>query len=512
MTTAVLTALYVLAAGALDVVVASRLTHQVDQRLTDLAARATSVPTPGHEAAHLSQSGDFDDAPVLLWSADPSGKTKLLSARGPALPERDWPTIPTTASFGGGQFRVLAKPLPRGGRLVAGESLGALNHLRSLLLVVEASVAPFIVAATFLLSLLIGLKASAPVEKARRRQLELAADASHELRTPLSVIEAEVGLALGAHRPAAYYRSSLERVAFEGRRLRRIIDDLLWLARFDSTPSPPTAEPLDLGAAAVSSVQRFAAVATTGTIELSATNRGSSPALVKVAPEWIERVLGVLVDNALRYSPQGGTVSVTVAAEEARVRLVVEDDGPGIPEAERERLFDRFHRATAEPGGAGLGLAIADAVVSSSDGRWAIGASASGGTRMEVSWPRVRLGARARSASKARSEGGKEGPETAEQHSASCRADDHRGDKQAATQVGTYDATGAAGPVGKPEDDRVAQGPEDMDGHGGKQGDKADLVDQPTRGMPTGPGPWQGDAAGDQDGGGDHHDRPEHAQ
>ena len=92
---------------------------------------------------------------------------------------------------------------------------------------------------------------------------------------------------------------------------------------------------------------------------------------------------------ACRYSPPGATVTVTVAAAGARVDLVVEDDGPGIPETERERPFDRFHRASDQPNGAGLGLAIADAVVRSTGGRWRIGSSPSAGARMEVSWHRV---------------------------------------------------------------------------------------------------------------------------
>ena len=69
------------------------------------------------------------------------------------------------------------------------------------------------------------------------------------------------------------------------------------------------------------------------------------------------------------------------------MRLTVNDSGPGIPEAERGRVFDRFHRASEAPGGAGLGLAIADAIVRATDGRWHIGTSPAGGASISVSWP-----------------------------------------------------------------------------------------------------------------------------
>jgi signal transduction histidine kinase len=70
------------------------------------------------------------------------------------------------------------------------------------------------------------------------------------------------------------------------------------------------------------------------------------------------------------------------------VRLTVDDSGPGIPPEQRSRVFDRFHRATDAPGGAGLGLAIADAIVRATGGRWTIGTSAAGGASVSVSWPR----------------------------------------------------------------------------------------------------------------------------
>jgi two-component system, OmpR family, sensor histidine kinase TctE len=94
------------------------------------------------------------------------------------------------------------------------------------------------------------------------------------------------------------------------------------------------------------------------------------------------------VDNACRYAGRDGKVLITVAADANRVSLAVEDSGPGIPPEERAKLFDRFHRATDEGTGAGLGLAIADSVVQATGGRWRVGDAALGGARMEVSWHR----------------------------------------------------------------------------------------------------------------------------
>jgi signal transduction histidine kinase len=260
------------------------------------------------------------------------------------------------------------------------------THVRGVLIASEIAVGPVLLAALYLGSLAIGLNASAPIERARRRQLEFTADASHELRTPLSVIEAEVGLALTNDRDAAYYRSSLERVAGEGKRLRRIVDDLLWLARFDSEPPPPGDEPVDLLAIAQDCAERFDPVAAARQLRLSVDGIGTTPACIKAPPEWIDRLLGALIDNACRYSSIGGVVRVVVGRSGPRAFCAVEDSGPGIAADERAVLFDRFHRATDQPGGAGLGLAIADSVVRSTGGRWSIGDAPTGGARMEVSW------------------------------------------------------------------------------------------------------------------------------
>ena len=111
--------------------------------------------------------------------------------------------------------------------------------------------------------------------------------------------------------------------------------------------------------------------------------------MIAIPPEWLDRLLSVLLDNACRYSPEGGTVDVSVAHDGARIRVTVDDSGPGIPPNERIRIFDRFRRATDTPGGAGLGLAVADAIVRVSNGRLRIGTSPAGGASMSVSWARA---------------------------------------------------------------------------------------------------------------------------
>jgi signal transduction histidine kinase len=267
------------------------------------------------------------------------------------------------------------------------------SRTERLLLYGEILTAPLLLLAVFGGSLTIGLRALAPVERSRRRQLEFTADASHELRTPLSVISAEADIALGSPRKAAEYRDALVRIQGEGKRLRRLVEDMLWLARFDSQPPTPGNEPLDLTPIATECADRFSSIAQSRTITIS-TRATGGPALISAPPEWIDQLAGVLVDNACRYATQGGRaghVRISVAAQGSRVSLTVEDSGPGIPPEDRQRLFDRFHRATEhrdpEHGaGTGLGLAIADSIVRSTGGRWEIGDSPLGGAALSVTW------------------------------------------------------------------------------------------------------------------------------
>ena len=387
---AVLIALiYVGVVVVFDAVVSHRLLVQVDQRLSDRLVGPGRHPATIGATDTSDNAHDADDAPVYLWRARSAGPPIALTPGAPALPPAAWSPRgrPITVGVGPTSFRLESERVD-GRWLIVGQSLHEVTHVDSVLREVEVIAGPPLLIAVFFGTLLIGLKASDPVEDARQRQLDFTADASHELRTPLSVIEAEVSLALQAERSTDEYRDTLERVGQESQRLRSIVEDLLWLSRFDAEPSPPGAEPVDVLAIASACADRFGAVAQRKGIELVVRQQGTGRPRINAAPEWIDRVVTVLVDNACRYAGNGGRVLITVSGDADRVILAVEDNGPGIAPEERAQLFDRFHRASYEGTGAGLGLAIADSVVRATGGRWRVGDASLGGARMEVSWHR----------------------------------------------------------------------------------------------------------------------------
>lgn len=388
-----LAVVYVIAVIVLNLLVSAHLSEKSEARLTSQLAAARSDPSlitrpaSGPGAAREAGDLDSDSAPVYRWAVNADGTVTAHSPGAPSLPAslfragpaRDGQVV--TAGLGPRNAQFKLKMVREGtGWLVAGQSLADDAHTSNLLRDAEIIAGPFVVAAMFLGSLVVGLRALAPVEQSRRRQLEFTADASHELRTPLAVIRAETDVALSAPRDAAGYREALIRIQGETGRMRRLVEDMLWLARFDSRPPPPGNEPVDLGTLASVGADRFRSVGPALTVDVPMT-----PALISAPPEWIDRLAGVLIDNACRYAGSGGQVRVRVVSRGSRVSLVVEDSGPGIPVADRSRLFGRFYRAE-HGSGAGLGLAIGDSIVRATGGRWQIGDSDLGGALISVSW------------------------------------------------------------------------------------------------------------------------------
>jgi two-component system sensor histidine kinase CiaH len=392
-TTGVVGAAYLAVAIAVVAIVTGNLTAQVDARLADNLRHVPREPFAGDEDHFEPPPPDRPYGPVLLVWTVKRDDTIIPGENSPSLPASLFRvTGPETVTLNGVELRVQGAPAGDDYVVVA-QTMQSVSEARSTVILAELVIGPALLLVVFLGAIAVGRRVATPVELARRRQLEFTADASHELRTPLSVIEANASLALAHDRPAAWYRAAFERVDAEARRMRRLVDDLLWLARFDATQAPPPTEPVDLGVLASQAADRFSVVAEARRLRLEVGSEGDG-LVVAGSPEWLDRLLGVLLDNACKYAPDDGTVAIAVTAAGGRVRLTVDDSGPGISEDERSRIFDRFHRATDAKGGAGLGLAIADAVVQATGGHWLVATSPAGGARMQVSWPQAPGGSR----------------------------------------------------------------------------------------------------------------------
>ncbi len=207
-------------------------------------------------------------------------------------------------------------------------------------------------------------------------------DAAHELRSPVAAIRAQAEVAV-AHPDPALADETLRAVAVEAERLTDMLADLMALARADAgqRPSPRPVDVVAAARAAIGRQNRHGAV-----VKLVA----PAPAAAAASPGEVALVLDNLLGNALRHARS--VVQVGVLPAGRTVRLVVEDDGPGIPAADRDRVFDRFTRLDPDAesragGGAGLGLALVAALVAGRGGTVAAGEAPGGGARLEVRWP-----------------------------------------------------------------------------------------------------------------------------
>ncbi|MFS0894654.1 sensor histidine kinase [Microbacterium sp. 179-I 3D3 NHS] len=222
------------------------------------------------------------------------------------------------------------------------------------------------------------------LDAAAAAQRRFVSDASHELRSPLATIRQHAELAQ-AHPDVTSIGELAEVASTEGIRLQGIVESLLLLARLDEGAAPHD-QPIDVDDLALAEVRRLRA---TG---LDVDGSGVQAARVSGDPRLLGQLLRNLADNAARHAR--GRVAIGVVPVDRHVFVMVEDDGAGVPAAERERIFERFVRLdearSRDAGGSGLGLAIARGIATAEGGTVTVDDSRWGGARFVVALPRDR--------------------------------------------------------------------------------------------------------------------------
>ena len=210
-------------------------------------------------------------------------------------------------------------------------------------------------------------KSTRPVEESMDRMRRFMADAAHELRTPITVLRSRADVTLQRPREPAELIASLRAMDAESRRLGRIVDDLMTLARADAGERPVERRRVSLDDIALDAADAARAMADAKGVAMQMSE--FDEAWADGDPALLRQLLMILLDNAVKFTPAGGTVTLAVGVRHGRPTLEVKDSGAGISAADLPQIFDRFYRGdpartrgadgSDQTGGAGLGLSIA---------------------------------------------------------------------------------------------------------------------------------------------------------
>ena len=235
-------------------------------------------------------------------------------------------------------------------------------------------------------SMLVGLHRSFTLQR------EFLANAAHELKTPVAILKSTLQSLLQRPRTSDEYRSGLEEALDDMARLEKLLHSMLRLARAEQWAAGSLRRdlaPVDVGMTCQLAIERVQAVAQQRGVKIDYTANG--PIRLPADPDDLELVWSNLLENAIRFSPEGETVRMSVHSNDEHGYVEVADHGPGIPASELPRIFERFHRADASrarnTGGYGLGLAISKALVEAYGGTIEPRSRPGEGTCMVVSLP-----------------------------------------------------------------------------------------------------------------------------
>ena len=449
--TGILTAMLALLGGTSVVLLDRGLRNNIDDSLNSLARTiAESVRRPAFFGSDFDESLQALLGPELAERffqlldpfgrldprLAPPGRSRLpLSAKAHHNAERGQPTWETLTMRPGSSksFRLLTVPVLRNGATVnivqVAMSLENVEAARSRFLLILFILAPVALAASALGGWFLARRALTPVDAmvnaARRIEAEdlskrlptlpsddelgrlatvlndmlarleqsfgavrrFSADAAHELRTPLTIIKGEIEVALGSSQDPAEIRQALTSCLEEVDRLNALMEDLLLMARMEAKALTTPAAMVNLA-----EVVQEAAPALT---EL-ATRAGNHCTVVAPGPLWVEgyesllfRLVFNLGENAIKYTPSGGTIDVTLEQQDGAAVLEVKDTGPGIAAEAQQHIFDRFYRGdpSREGSGTGLGLALVRSITELHHGQISVSSTPGRGSCFRVILP-----------------------------------------------------------------------------------------------------------------------------
>ena len=223
----------------------------------------------------------------------------------------------------------------------------------------------------------------ARMHAAYRQQTQFVSDASHELRTPIAVIQGYVGmLDRWGKDDEKVLEESIAAIKGETAHMKTLVEQLLFLARGDSGRQQMAPEPMDLSDMMAEVLEEYRMIDPAHEWRQG----GLSPAPVSADPALIKQAARVLIDNAVRYTPEGGSIRLSAGTEDGRAWFEVQDGGIGIGEGDVEHIFDRFYRAdparARQSGGTGLGLSIAKWIIDRHGGHFEVVSRPELGTRI----------------------------------------------------------------------------------------------------------------------------------
>jgi len=230
----------------------------------------------------------------------------------------------------------------------------------------------------------------ARIEASVKRITQFTADASHDLRTPLAVIRSNAELALRRSRTEEEYRETLSRILAASEETTHLIENLLTLARADAGAESLVFERVDLLTQARKAAEEARILATAKGIQISL-GSSTGPFWVSADERALQRLFLIVLENALKYTPDGGVINIQLASAHGSATAEIRDSGIGISEEDLPHIFERFYRAdqarSREPGGSGLGLAIALWIVEKHGGKIEVHSTQGNGSVFRLHFP-----------------------------------------------------------------------------------------------------------------------------